>query len=82
VEEETGELVKCTDLISQAKDKDGDRNRVVTKSDEAFALLMFVNYVDKWKKQKAVPVDDVNAKNAGADEREATIQKQPRQTGM
>jgi hypothetical protein len=76
-----GKLVKCSDLVSQAKDKDGGPNRVVTKSDEAFALLIFENYVDKWKMQKAVPVDDVNANNAGADEREATIQKQPRQTG-
>jgi hypothetical protein len=76
-----GKLVKCSDLVSQAKDKDGGPNRVVTKSDKAFALLIFENYVDKWIKQKAVPVDDANANNAGADEREATIQKQPRQTG-
>ena len=76
-----GKLVKCTALVSQAKDKDGGPNRVVTKSDEAFALLIFENYVNKWKMQKAVPVDDANANNAGADEREATIQKQPRQTG-
>jgi hypothetical protein len=64
-----GKLVKCTALVSQAKDKDGGPNRVVTKSDEAFALLIFENYVNKWKKQKAVPVDDANANNAGADER-------------
>ena len=40
---------------------------------------MFENYVGKWKKQKAVPVDDAN--NAGADDQEATLQKHPRQTG-
>jgi hypothetical protein len=63
-----GKLVKCTDLVSQAKDEDGGPNRNVTKSNEAFVLLMFGNYVDKWKKQKAVSVDDANANNAGADE--------------
>ncbi len=73
-----GKLVKCTDLVSQAKDKDGGPNRVATESDEAFALLMIENNVYKWKKQKAVPDDDANA---GADEQEVTIQKQLRQTG-
>ncbi len=72
---------KLTDLVSQAKDKDGGRNRVVTKSDEAFALLLFENYIDKWKLQKAVTVDDANATNAGTDEREVTKHKQPRQRG-
>ncbi|KAI2492752.1 hypothetical protein MHU86_21795 [Fragilaria crotonensis] len=56
---------KYLELVSKAKDKDGGgRNNVVTKSDEAFALLIFENYVDKWilQVQGTVPV---NAANAG-----------------
>ncbi|MGL6009651.1 MAG: hypothetical protein ACRC1D_09370 [Culicoidibacterales bacterium] len=40
--------MKANDLISNATEK-GGRDKVVTKSDEAFALLMFENYIDKWK---------------------------------
>jgi hypothetical protein len=35
-------------LISEAKVKGGNA-KLVMKSDEAFALLMFENYIDKWK---------------------------------
>jgi hypothetical protein len=51
-----GKLVKCMDLVSQAKDKDGGPNRVATESDEAFALLMIENNVDKWKSRKQFPM--------------------------
>ena len=29
----------------------GSREKLVTKSDEAFALLMYENYIGEWKKQ-------------------------------
>jgi hypothetical protein len=29
----------------------GTREKIVTKSDEAFALLLYENYIDKWKTQ-------------------------------
>ena len=56
---------RSTSSWFQKKDKDGGgQNNVVTKSVEAFALLIFENYVDKWKLQlqETVPV---NAANAG-----------------
>ena len=34
-------------LVSEAIEK-GGRAKMVTKSDEAFALLIFENYVDMW----------------------------------
>ena len=37
-------------LISQAK-MTGSSDKLVTKSDEAFALLMYENYLDKWTTQ-------------------------------
>jgi hypothetical protein len=52
---------KSLKLVSKTKDQDGSgRNHVVTKSDEAFALLIFENYKDKWKLQlqEPIPVDE------------------------
>ena len=41
------------ELVSKAKDNDGGRNNaVVTKSNEAFAFLIFENYEQKWKSQR------------------------------
>jgi hypothetical protein len=37
---------KATMLVSEAAD---ERGKLVTKSDEAFALLLIDNYIDKWK---------------------------------
>jgi hypothetical protein len=39
---------KYKQLISTACEQ-GGQNKLVTKSDEAFALLLFENYIDKWK---------------------------------
>jgi hypothetical protein len=38
---------KYHELISKATEK-GGHGKVVTESDEAFALLLFDNYIDKW----------------------------------
>ena len=35
----------------------GTREKIVTKSDEAFALLLYENYVDKWKTQGNIEDD-------------------------
>ena len=61
---------KLHELVSKARDKDRGQKRVVTKSDEAFALVLFENYIDKWKLQRQpVPVDGANADNAGKKQR-------------
>ncbi len=39
---------KVNKLISEAREP-GCRGNVVTKSDEAFALLLYENYIDTWK---------------------------------
>ena len=63
---------KNHDLISQATEK-GGRSKVVTKSDEAFALLLFENYIEKWKAPPENPDDrELNAQGK---------RKQPRQRG-
>jgi hypothetical protein len=63
---------KNHELISQATEK-GGRGKVVTKSDEAFALLLFENYIDKWKAPPENPNDrELNAQGK---------RKQPRQRG-
>ena len=36
----------------------GTREKIVTKSDEAFALLLYENYIDKWKKQGNIEDDE------------------------
>jgi hypothetical protein len=36
----------------------GTREKIVTKSDEAFALLLYENYIDKWKTQGNIEDDD------------------------
>ena len=39
-------------MVLKAKDNDGGQNNaIVTKSNEAFALLIFENYEQKWKSQ-------------------------------
>ena len=45
-----GARMKYKATISEAKDKDTGEY-VVTVSDEAFALLLFENYIDKWIKR-------------------------------
>ena len=52
---------KVVELVSKAKDNDGGRNNVVvTKSDEAFALLIFGNYEQKWKSQRETLANNGN----------------------
>ena len=55
---------KVLELVSKVKDYDGGRNNaMVTKSDQAFALLIFENYKHKWKLQREKA--PVHASNAG-----------------
>jgi len=44
-------------LISKAT-MIGTRDKIVTKSDEAFALLLYENYIDKWKTQGNIEDDE------------------------
>ena len=67
---------KYHELISKATEK-GGRGKVVTKSDEAFALLLFDNYIEKWTNPIAT-TDQNDA--AGADDQQGR-RKQPRQRG-
>jgi hypothetical protein len=60
-----GKKLKYTELISRATEK-GGRGKIVTKSDEAFALLIFENYIDKWTNPIAV-ADKGGTDAAGAD---------------
>jgi hypothetical protein len=65
---------KHYELISKATEK-GGRGKIVTRSDEAFALLMFDNYIDKWTNPIAVTDQDAAGTN------EQGKRKQPRQRG-
>ena len=52
---------KAVELVSKAKDNDGGQNNaIVTKRDEAFALLIFENYEQKWKSQRETPANNGN----------------------
>ena len=53
------------------------RGKVVTKSDEAFALLMFDNYIDKWT--NPIAATDQDGASVVADKQGK--RKQPRQRG-
>ena len=78
---------KRFELVSEATVK-GGRAKMVTKSDEAFALLLYENYIDKWA---ATPTladvdddDDLNDRILGDGEPEAPVRgkkKQPRLRG-
>ena len=68
---------KTRQLISEAREP-GGRGRIVTKSDEAFALLMFENYIDKWK--SLPPVDD-EAEDSDSEQGQRKKKAKPRQRG-
>ena len=54
---------KSLKLVLKAKDQDGSgRSHVITKSDKAFSLLIFENYIGKWKLQlqEPIPVNDAD----------------------
>ena len=57
---------KYKQLVSTACEKGGE-SKLVTRSDEAFALLLFENYIDKWKtKTVATPAPETDgAEQAG-----------------
>ena len=44
---------KYTSLVSKAATADKTQGKIVTVSDEAFALLLFDNYKDKWVEMAA-----------------------------
>ncbi|KAI2498521.1 hypothetical protein MHU86_15981 [Fragilaria crotonensis] len=68
---------KTRQLISEAREP-GGRGRIVTKSDEAFALLMFENYIDKWKSMP--PVAD-EAEDSDSEQGQRKKKAKPRQRG-
>jgi hypothetical protein len=51
-------------LVSKATEE-GGRGKLVTKSDEAFALLLFDNYTKKWKKLTTMDVSDEGQEKLG-----------------
>jgi hypothetical protein len=78
---------KRIELVSEATVK-GGRAKMVTKSDEAFALLLYENYIDKWAAWAATPtpadVDDDDNRIPGDGEPDAPVQgkkKRPRLQG-
>jgi hypothetical protein len=78
---------KRFELVLKATVK-GGRAKMVTKSDDAFALLLYENYIDKWAAWAATPtsadVDDDDDRIPGDGEPEAPVQgkkKQPRLRG-
>ncbi len=56
VEEGVGNA-KAVQLVSKATEE-GGRGKFVTKSDEAIALLLFDNYIEKWKKWTTADASD------------------------
>ncbi|KAI2490820.1 hypothetical protein MHU86_23755 [Fragilaria crotonensis] len=72
------------EVLGKAQDKavdfearePGGRGRIVTKSDEAFALLMFENYIDKWKSMP--PVAD-EAEDSDSEQGQRKKKAKPRQ---
>jgi hypothetical protein len=69
-------------LVSEAIEK-GGRAKMVTKSDEAFALLIFENYVDKWA-TSTPDGSEHDDRIPGGGEPETTVcrkRKQPRLRG-
>jgi hypothetical protein len=55
---------KQYESISKATEE-GGRGKLVTKSDEAFALLLFDNYIEKWKKSIATNASDEGQQKQG-----------------
>jgi hypothetical protein len=55
---------KQYELVSKATEE-GGRGKLVTKSDEAFALLLFDNYIEKWKKLTTMDVSDEGQEKQG-----------------
>jgi hypothetical protein len=55
---------KQYELVSKATEE-GGRGKLVTKSDEAFALLLFDNYIKKWKKLTTMHVSDEGQEKLG-----------------
>ena len=70
---------KINAFISEARES-GGRGRVVTKSDEAFALLLFENYIDKWQSPSPV-ADEVADSGVGEQEGQRKKKAQPKQRG-
>ena len=70
---------KVNKLISDAREP-GGRGRVVTKSDEAFALLLFENYIAKLQSPPPVAAE---VENSGTGEQEGQSKKntKPKQLG-
>jgi hypothetical protein len=48
-------------MVSKATEESG-RGKLVTKSDEAFALLLFDNYIEKWKNLTTTDASDEGQK--------------------
>ncbi len=55
---------KQYELVSKATEE-GGRGKLVTKSNEAFALLLFENYIEKWKKLTTMDVSDEGQEKLG-----------------
>ena len=70
---------KVNELISEAREP-GGRGKVVTKSDEAFALLLFENYIDKWRSPPPVS-DEVEDSGARQQEGQRKKKAKPKQRG-
>ena len=62
----------------------GTCEKIVTKSDEAFALLLYKNYIDKWKAQGNIEDDedeqyeDCEEEDKQKEEDDESVQSGPR----
>jgi hypothetical protein len=61
-------------LVSKATEE-GGRGKLATKSDEAFALLLFNNYIDKWKKLTTMDVSVEGQEKLGQQRKKYTEKK-------
>jgi hypothetical protein len=71
---------KYQQLVSTACEQ-GGQNKLVTKSDEAFGLLLFENYIDKWKMTTAAATVPPANNGAGQDETNKTSKLRGKFTG-
>jgi hypothetical protein len=71
---------KVNELISEAREP-GGRGKVVTKSDEEFALLLFENYIDKWRSPPPVADEVEDSGAAGQQEGQRKKKAKPKQRG-
>jgi hypothetical protein len=80
-----GRRAKYTSLVSEAATTDKTQGKIVTVSDEAFALLLFDNYIDKWVEMAAESTKEkeetLQGERDNQDKKKATERRRGKYTG-